>query len=210
MQILLETKRLILRRFTELDVDHLFDLDNDPAVMHFINGGTPTPRHIIQTDILPKFLNYNEDLPGCGAWAAIEKATTTFLGWFSFRPEADTPRKVSLGYRLHKATWNKGYATEGSLALIHKGFTELGVQCVLATTYEHNVASRRVMEKLGMTLLRKFRFTAEDLLNANTYHATSLEVWDGYDVEYVLEKAAWEHNLEIEQSPCKGKYLGYL
>jgi ribosomal-protein-alanine N-acetyltransferase len=52
MQILLETKRLILRRFTKDDANHLYLLDNDPEVMRYINGGTPTPFEIIQNDIL--------------------------------------------------------------------------------------------------------------------------------------------------------------
>lgn len=192
MQVLLETNRLILRQFTKDDDDNLFELDNDPDVMHFINGGTPTSRTIIHTHILPAFLHYNKNFPGYGFWAAIEKTTGNFLGWFSFRPVGDVPPTVALGYRLHKKAWNKGYATEGSQALIDKGFTEWGVQCVVATTYEHNLASRRVMEKLGMKLMRMFRLSSEDLANADTYHANSLEVWDGLDVEYAIEKTDWK------------------
>jgi RimJ/RimL family protein N-acetyltransferase len=51
MQIFLETDRLVLRRLTEADVDNLYDLDSDPAVMRFLNGGTPTPRDVIQREI---------------------------------------------------------------------------------------------------------------------------------------------------------------
>jgi RimJ/RimL family protein N-acetyltransferase len=192
MQVLLETERLVLRRFTEADVDHLFDLDNDPEVMHFINGGTPTPRDVIQNDILPGFLHYDECFPGYGVWATIEKTTGDFLGWLSFRPAQDAPGEVVLGYRLHKAAWGKGYATEGARALIRKGFTELSVQRVVATTYQDNLASRRVMEKLGMRLVRTFRMTSVDLINADTYHLTSLDLWDGDDVEYALERTDWE------------------
>ena len=152
MQVLLETERLVLRRFTQADVDCLFELDNDPDVMRFINGGTPTPRDIIQNDILPGFLHYDERFLGYGVWAAIEKATGGFLGWLSFRPAEGTPGEVNLGYRFRRDAWGKGYATEGARALVRKGFSELGVQRVVATTYEDNLASRRVMEKLGMTL----------------------------------------------------------
>ncbi|MEM8535576.1 MAG: GNAT family N-acetyltransferase [Chloroflexota bacterium] len=192
MQIFLETARLILRRFTEADGDHLFALDNDPDVMRFLNGGTPTPRDVIQNDILPGLLHYDEDAPGYGAWAAIEKTNRDFLGWFSFRLSDDSSGEVILGYRLHKAAWGKGYATEGSRALIRKGFTELGVQRVVATTYEENIGSRRVMEKVGMKLMRTFRITVDDLVHSGSFHSTSLEVWDGADVEYALERADWE------------------
>ena len=56
MEILLETERLRLRRFTEADADHLFALDNDPEVMRYLNGGMPTPRAVVETEILPGFM----------------------------------------------------------------------------------------------------------------------------------------------------------
>jgi RimJ/RimL family protein N-acetyltransferase len=192
VHVLLETERLVLRRFTKADADDLFDLDNDPEVMRYINGGAPTPRDVIQDDILPVFLHYDERFPGYGFWAAIEKTTGDFLGWFSFRPSDGAPHEVILGYRLRRAAWGVGYATEGARALIRVGFTELGMQRVVATTYQDNLASRRVMEKLGMTLVRRFRILSEDLVQADTYHATSLEPWDGDDVEYALERAEWQ------------------
>ena len=74
MQIFLETERLVLRWFTEDDVDNLVELDGDPDVMRFINGGRPTPRHEIETDVLPNFLGYYERFAGYGFWAAVEKS----------------------------------------------------------------------------------------------------------------------------------------
>ena len=74
MHTWLETDRLILRRFTPADLDYLYALDNDPDVMHYINGGTPTPRAIVERDILPAFLLYDERRPGFGFWAAVKKA----------------------------------------------------------------------------------------------------------------------------------------
>jgi len=159
MHVLLETERLLLRRFTEDDVDNLFDLDSDPEVMRFLSGGKPTPRDVIQNETLPRFLRSYTRLEGPGVWAAIEKSTGAFLGWFALRPtEGADPDEVELGYRLRKSAWGKGYATEGSRALVRKGFTELGVQCLIATTDRVNHASRRVMEKAGLTLIRTFRF----------------------------------------------------
>lgn len=57
MQIFLETDRLVLRRFTEADVDNLFDLNNDPGVMRFLNGGKPASLDVIQNETLPRFLH---------------------------------------------------------------------------------------------------------------------------------------------------------
>ena len=47
METLLETPRLRLRRFTAVDAEHLFALDNDPEVMRYLNGGVPTPRSVV-------------------------------------------------------------------------------------------------------------------------------------------------------------------
>jgi RimJ/RimL family protein N-acetyltransferase len=193
MEVCLETERLVLRRFTADDGENLFELDSDPEVMRYLSGGEPTPRDMIEQEILPRFLASYEN--GYGTWAAVRKSTGDFLGWFGFRPSGeDTPGDVSLGYRLRRCAWGKGYASEGARALLRKGFTELGAERVYATTYEDNVASRRVMEKLGMKLVRAYRLTLSDLLSESTFQVTSGDAWDGDDVEYALLKADWEQN----------------
>jgi RimJ/RimL family protein N-acetyltransferase len=76
-----------------------------------------------------------------------------FLGWFEFRPlDDDSSAVVELGYRLNKAAWGRGYATDGARALMDKGFTELAVERVTANTMAVNQASRRVMEKSGLSV----------------------------------------------------------
>lgn len=183
MQIFLETDRMVLRRFTAADVENLVDLDSDPAVMRYLNGGKPTLRAVIQNEILPGYLAYYERFAGYGYWAAIEKATGEFLGWFHLRPtEGSSPDEPELGYRLRRSAWGKGYATEGSLALIRKAFTEPGARRVWATTMTVNIASRRVMEKAGLTLVRTFHLSWPEPIEG-TEHG---------DVEYALTRADWE------------------
>lgn len=192
MQVYLETERLVLRRLNTDDADNLVALDSDPEVMRYLNGGMPTPREVVQNRVLPGFLQSYERCPGFGAWAAIEKASGNFLGWLSLRPpEGGAPDNVSLGYRLRRAAWGQGYATEGVRTLIHRAFTELGVRRVFATTYEHNLASRRVMEKAGLTLVRRFRLTPAELAETDTFEGAGLDVWEGDDVEYTLLKSDW-------------------
>ncbi|MBN1399202.1 MAG: GNAT family N-acetyltransferase [Anaerolineae bacterium] len=191
MHILLETDHLILRRFTEDDADALFELDSDPAVMRWLSGGAPTPREVIETEILPRFMRYDQGAPGLGFWAAVEKASGAFVGWFCLRAVEGAPGVAALGYRLRKVVWGQGYATEGARALIHKGFNQLGLQRVVATTYQDNLASRRVLEKLGLRLVRRFRLTVEELTEIDTFQAGSSEPWDGEDLEYALDRADW-------------------
>jgi RimJ/RimL family protein N-acetyltransferase len=154
MDVFLETERLLLRRFTPDDLDLIVDLDSDPEVMRYISGGVATPRDEIEFDILPAWLSYYERYSGFGFWAAHEKTSGEFIGWFHFRPPpGHADDDVELGYRLKKAAWNKGYATEGSRALIERGFSELGVQRVFAHTMVVNYASQRVMEKAGLRFI---------------------------------------------------------
>jgi RimJ/RimL family protein N-acetyltransferase len=200
MQVYLETERLLLRRFTHADVEHLVDLDSDPEVMRFISGGPPTPREVIEDDILPAYLDDYEQGDRYGFWVAIEKGTGDFLGWFHFRPlEGMDPDEPELGYRLRRSAWGMGYATEGSRALIRKGFTELGVRRVVAFTFEDHIGSRRVMEKAGMTLVRTFRPTPEEL----AAHGLPTDIWDGDDVEYAITRADWERQEAAAPSPAQ-------
>jgi RimJ/RimL family protein N-acetyltransferase len=191
MDIFLETKRLILRQFTVDDVDLLFDLDNDPEVMRFLSGGPATPRVDIANTYLPAFLAYYERSPGYGFWATVERSSGSFIGWCHLRPQvSDPPDRPELGYRLKKAAWNKGFATEMSRALIDHAFGAMGAAEVYAQTYRDNTGSRRVMEKCGMRLIRAFRFTPEEL------HAllgvTNPSLFPDEEVEYAITRSEWD------------------
>ncbi len=158
--------------------------------MRFINGGKPTPRDVIRDDTLPRFIRSYERFEGFGVWAAIERSTGEFVGWFEFYPWKDVgPDEVELGYRLRKSACGKGYATEGSRALIRKGFTELGVQRVVAETMAVNTASRRVMEKAGLRCVRTF----------HQEWPWRIEGEEHGDVEYALTKADWERREAAER-----------
>ena len=183
VQVFLETQRLVLRRFTVADADDLVSLDADPDVMRFVTGGISTSREEIENDVLPAFLGYYQRYEGFGFWAAVAKPTGEFLGWFRFRPRQNAvPGEVELGYRLRKPAWGKGYATEGSRALIRKGFTEFGVQRVVAEAMAVNAASRRVMEKAGLKLVRTFYQPWPYPMEGDQFG----------DVEYALDKADWQ------------------
>ena len=188
-QVFLETERLLLRRFTGDDVENLVELDSDPEVMHFITGGRTTPREEVENELLPAFLDHYERYAGYGFWAAIEKSTGRFLGWFHFRPaEGAPPDEVELGYRLRRSAWGKGYATEGSRALIDKGFAELGVERVVAFAFAMvvNTASRRVMEKSGLRFVRVFHQPWPDYIEGE----------EEGDVEYALSRGEWASSRE--------------
>ena len=183
MHIILETPRLVLRQFTENDVDNLFSLNSDPEVMRYLSGGAPTPREEIRDRIIPFHLAVYGQLDRLGSWAAEAAATGEFLGWFHLGGrEGSDATNVELGYRLRSPAWGQGYATEGSRALIHRAFTELAVERVFAHTMTVNAASRHVLEKCGLTLVRTFRYEGP----------FDIEGAEHGEVEYAITKPAWE------------------
>ncbi|MFF2806630.1 GNAT family N-acetyltransferase [Streptomyces sp. NPDC058000] len=177
METYLTTPRLALRPFTdtEADLDLMVELDSDPQVMRYITGGRPMTRAEIRAESFARML------PG-GFWATQLRATGEFLGWHCLQPYDGGPgRSAELGYRLRKAAWGRGLATEGALALIGKGFGELGYDRITANTMYVNAASRRVMEKCGLA-----------------YARTYFEEWpyrvegdEHGDVEYALTREEW-------------------
>ncbi|PXX61731.1 RimJ/RimL family protein N-acetyltransferase [Nocardia tenerifensis] len=180
MDVFLKTDRLVLRRFTDADVDNLVRLDSDPAVMRFLTG-EPTPRDEIYYQVLPQILR-DYQVSSAGRFAVIEQSSGAFVGWLSLQPPQDgSVAEVELGYRLAASVWGRGYATEAARALIHKGFAELGVGRVWAQTMAVNIASRRVMEKSGLTYVRTFHQHFDDPL-PGTEHG---------EVEYELHRADW-------------------
>lgn len=178
MKIFLETERLILRQFTEEDVDNLFQLNSDPEVTRLTPDTGQLPnRTEIQTKTLPQYLAYYKLYDGYGCWAAVEKSTQAFIGWFYLRPaiHADYYNSaiadrddIELGYRLLQTAWGKGYATEGAKALILKGFSELGMYRVFTVALAVNTASIRVMEKIGLKREKRF---LDDSKNDLVIHA---------------------------------------
>ena len=145
---LLRTERLVLRRFTADDLDDLIALDADPEVTRFITGGLPTPPAVARTR-LEAWIAMNGTPPPRGFWAALDAGTGEFLGWFHLRPEA-TSGDPELGYRLRRAAWGRGLATEGSRALIDLAFADPATTRVVAQTMAVNERSRRVMAACGM------------------------------------------------------------
>jgi RimJ/RimL family protein N-acetyltransferase len=189
----LKTSRLVLRQFTDNDVDAMFEINSDPDVMLYLNGGVPHTRQHVATVVMPWLAERDERWPGLGRWAVVERSSGTVVGWsgLSPHPRLDPPRAAVLGYRFKKTAWGRGYATESSRALLTKGFSDLGTELVTADTLAINKASRRVMEKLGMTHQRTFHTPWEG-------PAEPLEGFELGEVEYKITKAQWVQQAQIQ------------
>jgi RimJ/RimL family protein N-acetyltransferase len=176
MEPVLVTARLVLRPFTPADVDGLLALDGDPEVMRFLDRHIKT-RAEIEADVLPLLLAPQQSETGFGRLAADTRADGRFIGWFGLRPVRpdagamahwpgglDETRTAELGYRLRRSAWGRGYATEGTRALVRRAFGELDVAELVATTMAVNVRSRRVMEKAGLRYARTVQVAWDDPL----------------------------------------------
>lgn len=177
----LETERVVLRRFTPDDLEHIVGLDGDPEVMRHLDGGAPVDRARL-ADTLAWWIGYYPRFPGFGFWAAEDRTDGRFLGWFHLRPRVDAPvGEPELGYRLRRDAWGRGYATEVSAALVRRAFAELGATRVWASTMAANTASRRVMEKVGLRLVREYGFDGP----------VGVPGADAGVVEYSLTRVEW-------------------
>jgi [ribosomal protein S5]-alanine N-acetyltransferase len=174
MNVYLETNKLILRQFVEADFNNLVELNSDPEVMRYINGRQATNHENIKNKLLKTIADYQTDQK-YGFWASIEKRSNKFIGWFHFLTTTDfnyltqfnlvTGNEIALGYRLNRDHWNRGFASEGSKAIIAKGFSELGVSKVVSWALIENKASIRVMEKAGLKREKEFCFSENQLPN---------------------------------------------
>jgi ribosomal-protein-alanine N-acetyltransferase len=145
--MILETERLVLRPFTQDDEDVLFALYTDPEVMRFL-GGVRTREQTRQrlAAVVAHWREY-----GYGIWALVEKGAGGFVGRCGLGHLHEEVGEPELAYTLGRDHWGKGLATEAAVRAVRFGFEVLRLPRVVAYARPDNAASRRVMEKLGMT-----------------------------------------------------------
>ncbi len=152
---------LRLRPIAPEDLDDLVALDRDPEVMRFITGGLPTPRALYERLLLGRLIAHADDDRGRGYFAIIDADAVPkdrFLGWAHLRPDSEEPTWLELGYRLHRRSWGEGIATWAASLLLRRGLTDPTVPVISARTTVDNLASQRVMEKLGLRRSGTFTF----------------------------------------------------
>jgi RimJ/RimL family protein N-acetyltransferase len=161
--MLIETARMTLREIVPADLLALVALDGDPEVMRYIGTeGTASDTLVGSRD----------------HWVAVRQGTDEFLGWFGLPALPGDADVRELGYRIKREAWGQGYATEGAIALVRKAFDDLGARRVVAFAMAVNAASRRVMEKAGLTYVHTFFEDWDEPLPGA----------DQGDVEYAIEK----------------------
>lgn len=146
MKWLFSTERIRFREMEPDDWDWFHRLNNDPEVMKF-TGEDPFDTEAETRAFLERYDQYK--LYGLGRWTMVRKSDLEVLGWCGLKYMPET-QEVDLGYRLFQQFWNRGYATEASLGSLRYGFEVLGLPEIIGRVLKENVASSRVMEKIGM------------------------------------------------------------
>ncbi|PXA68620.1 GNAT family N-acetyltransferase [Cryobacterium arcticum] len=155
MDFEVRTKRLLLRRWVDSDRDPFARLTTDAEVMRFF----PAPLDRVQSDGLAARADALFDLYGYGLWALERQDTGEFIGFTGLAPMPEgIPGSggVEVGWRLARAAWGHGFATEAATAALRFGFDTVGLTEVNSITSVVNIRSRRVMERLGMQPVDEF------------------------------------------------------
>ena len=151
MHILFETPRLWLRRFTIEDAPLIYQLNSDPEIVKYVHEpvleNVEQAKKILTENILPQYIL------NVGRWAIHKKDDEQFIGWCGIKYMPKTGI-YDLGYRLVKTAWGKGYATEAAGHTISYGINQLQIPVITAMAHVENVASLRVIEKLGMNYIK--------------------------------------------------------
>jgi [ribosomal protein S5]-alanine N-acetyltransferase len=153
----LTTERLFLRHFHILDSEPLYQVFGDAEVMRFSDG--VKTKEWVHTWLRTCLERYYQTW-GFGPYAVVEKRSHAVIGYCGlfFFPNIDGQAEVELGYRLARAVWGKGYATEAAKAVHDYAFTVLGLRRLIAMIDPSNIASIRVAEKIGMYYEKEVMF----------------------------------------------------
>lgn len=147
---ILETDRLLLRRWEPKDREPFARMNHDPRVTEFLSSRLSRDK----SDRFIERIEHHFVRHGFGLWAAELRASATLIGYVGLSVpafEAHFTPCVEIGWRLAAEHWGQGLATEGAREVVRYAFEDLELRELVAFTVPANVRSQRVMEKLGMT-----------------------------------------------------------
>lgn len=171
----LRTLRLTISRCRPEDRSDFIALEHDPEVMRYLTGGRVGDQ--VPAELADTYLQPRGGEPH--VWTARRRDGGSFVGWFCLWPETD--QLAELGYRLRRADWGQGLASEGAAALVAWGFGSAGYLSIAASTMAANRGSRRVLEKAGLRHVR----------TSPAAWATAIPHNAGGEVHYEITRGDW-------------------
>ena len=151
----IETSRLLMRRWQDSDREPFADLNGDPETMRYF----PATLDRAASDALVDRIESRFEHDGYGLWALEVAATGEFIGFTGLNPMPDgVPGAggVEVGWRLARAAWHHGYATEAARAALDTAFGGVGLAEIWSMTAVLNEPSQAVMRRIGMAEVARF------------------------------------------------------
>jgi RimJ/RimL family protein N-acetyltransferase len=178
----IETSRLYLRQFSMADINDLSVIRSDPEVMRFIGAGQPHSVDQVRESLEHILSGWKQD--GFGRWAVVHKPDKKLMGWCGLAL-LDKTEEIEIGYGIAKEYWGRGFTTEAAAASIRYGFEELKLNRIVAVAMPENIASRRVMEKIGMRFEKTGYWYEAELV----YYVISQDVYEPGAAFYEILRA---------------------
>ena len=149
------TPRLLMRPIEADDAPGMFLLDSDPLVHRYLGGiGGAVVRELNQSVATIDFIQNQYRENGLGRWAVLHRETGEFMGWAGLKLVTDEVNGrrdfYDLGYRFRPEFWGQGYGYEAAQAWYNRGFEELQLPALCAYADVENLASCRILEKIGL------------------------------------------------------------
>jgi len=159
-----ETTRLILRPFVMEDLQAVFERASDPEVMRFQNCGT---RSLEQTKAsLEKCIQRADEMLPYGIRAIVLRSTGKNVGYCKLGPlPVLEGNPIEISYEIAREHWGEGFATEAASRLVRHGIEDLRLPEIVAAINPRNIASARVVEKMGFTVREKVEWPEQGLVD---------------------------------------------
>ena len=146
------TPRLILRTFTEEDIEPMVRILGEKDVLRYFPTTDPPQRDRVQKMMVGLLKHWEEH--GYGLWAVESRSTGDLMGRCGLQILPET-EEVEVDFILGRPFWGQGFATEAGRASLQYGFEQLRLERVIGIAHVENKASQRVLEKLGMDLVEQ-------------------------------------------------------
>lgn len=154
MTIILETERLKVRTWSLDDAEEGFKIWSDPEVMRYVGTGQPNAT-VEETRAWLERMSAHHERHGFGFWAVVEKKSNQLIGSCGMGYQRDGGLPIEFGYTLARSRWGHGLATEAAAACLRYAFEHLRLMELSASVDSRNVASQRVLEKIGFVYQRE-------------------------------------------------------
>lgn len=154
--MILTTNRLLMRDFTEYDWSRVLAYQSNPLYLRYYHWTQRTPQDVQL--FIQNFITQQSEKPRIKfQLAIILQSEQKLIGNCGIRKESHDSQEAEIGYELDPNYWKNGYATEAASEIIRFGFKELKLHRISSHCVADNIASARVLEKLGMQNEGKLR-----------------------------------------------------